>query len=402
MISQISLEHFKCFERLTLPLGSLTLLSGVNASGKSSIIQALSLLHQSVVDAEWSGSLVLDGSTQTLGTDKDIIDKVYGRGAFGVGLSGDGFSAQWLFGHPETRASGSVSMPTYQVRWSGDERVQTFGGSEEISYRGLLPAELLGSHAAMLRDSLKRIDHVGAERLGPREIYRLGHEGWHDTVGIHGERAPGAIWWFGDERVAPTLCLGDASPTVRAQVQAWIEHFFPGVVYQIDRVPNANALTLGVRTSNETDFHRPQHVGYGITHVLPMLVAGVRANPPGERPNNARRLILIENPEVHLHPAGQAAIGVFLARVAASGATVIVETHSDHVLNGVRRAVRQKNLAHDDVAIHFFRERALAKAEGIAQVVSPRLDAEGNIDHWPSGFFDQFDRDMNYFAGLEG
>ena len=107
-------------------------------------------------------------------------------------------------------------------------------------------------------------------------------------------------------------------------------------------------------------------------------------------------LLLIENPEVHLHPAGQAKIGRLLARVAAAtGAQVILETHSDHVLNGVRRAVRERETRPDQVGLLFFRP----PQEGLDQVVSPQLDVEGNIDHWPEGFFDQFEKDMSYFAG---
>ncbi len=411
MIREIHLEHFKCFERLTLPLGALTLLSGVNASGKSTVIQALSLLHQSVVEAEWSGALLLDGSIQTLGTDADIVDKVYGRSTFQFGLKGSDFSARWRFGDPRTRATGNVAVPIHELEWTVNDHTTIFPGATTRPYRALLPASLDDAYAKAVRQSLARLDHIGAERVGPREIYRLGHEGWHDTVGIHGERAPGAIWLFGDETVATQLCLNDNPPTVRAQVQAWLNHFFPGVAYQVERVSNANAVTLGFRTNNETDFHRPQHVGYGITHVLPLIVAGLRANPPPseetlpdesppEKNTLGRRLLVVENPEVHLHPAGQAQIGMFLSRVAASGASVVLETHSDHVLNGVRRAVRQGILASDDVAIHFFRERTAAKLETIAQVVSPGIDKEGNIDYWPSGFFDQFDQDMTYFAGF--
>jgi len=392
VIRELSLEHFKCFERITLPLGALTLLSGVNASGKSTVVQALALLHQSVVDAEWSGALLLDGTSTQLGTAADVIDKVHGRRSFGLGVAGEGFSARWRFGDPDDQPRESVSVPIHSLTWRDGAIVMDYGRSVVVPYQALLPAVLAGDNARVLRASLRTLDYIGAERLGPRETYRLGHEQWHDTVGVHGERAPGAIWWFGEERVDPAMCLGDAPPTVRAQSQAWLDHFFPGVVFQVDRVPNASALTLGFRTSNETNFHRPQHVGYGITHVLPLLVAGVRAAPG--------RILVVENPEVHLHPAGQAAIGVFLARVAARGVTVVVETHSDHVLNGVRRAVRDGVVMPDEVALHFFRERSVARREASAQIVSPRLDAEGNIDHWPRGFFDQFDHDLNYLAGL--
>ena len=106
-------------------------------------------------------------------------------------------------------------------------------------------------------------------------------------------------------------------------------------------------------------------------------------------------MILIENPEVHLHPAGQALMGQFMADVARAGIQVLVETHSDHVLNGVRRAVKDGRFAADQVAINFFRTRS----DDLPQVLSPTLDDSGNIDDWPEGFFDQFDKDANYFAG---
>ena len=92
-------------------------------------------------------------------------------------------------------------------------------------------------------------------------------------------------------------------------------------------------------------------------------------------------------------------MGEFLAQVAAAGVQVILETHSDHVLNGVRRAVKNNALSPDDAVLHFFRPRQDAERDGVAQVESPTLHANGNIDSWPDGFFDQFDKDMNYFAG---
>jgi len=90
-------------------------------------------------------------------------------------------------------------------------------------------------------------------------------------------------------------------------------------------------------------------------------------------------------------------MGEFLANVANAGVQVVVETHSDHVLNGVRRAVKARQLPATHTAIHFFR----ARTEEAEQVVSPVLDDQGNIDHWPEGFFDQFDKDMNHFAGWD-
>ena len=139
-------------------------------------------------------------------------------------------------------------------------------------------------------------------------------------------------------------------------------------------------------------FRPPVHTGFGLTQVLPIVVAALSAQPGGP--------LLIENPEVHLHAAGQAAMGGLLAATAAAGIQVIVETHSDHVLNGIRRTVRNGTLAADDAVLHFFRPRPLSEQAGLPQVHSPVLDAEGNVDVWPDGFFDQFDKDMNYLLSL--
>lgn len=111
-------------------------------------------------------------------------------------------------------------------------------------------------------------------------------------------------------------------------------------------------------------------------------------------------MVPVENPEANLHPAAQALMGLFLARVAASGVQVILETHSDHVLNGVRRAVKDKKLLKKQVAIHFFKPRTEDESKEPA-VISPLIDDNGNLDNWPQEFFDQFDKDTAYFAGWE-
>ena len=166
-----------------------------------------------------------------------------------------------------------------------------------------------------------------------------------------------------------------------------MNEFFPGCFFDVQPVLQANGVTLGLKTSRATDFHRSVHVGFGLTQVFPIIVAAL-SRTEGD-------LLLIENPEVHLHPAGQAMMGCFLAEVAAAGVQVLIETHSDHILNGIRRAVKAGLLAPEDLAIHFFRDR---DSEG-EQVISPTIDRAGNIDVWPKGFFDQFDKDMNHFAG---
>ena len=376
MLTQLDLRHFKCFELLHLPLRSLTLLAGTNASGKSSVLQALVLLHQTMREHEWSLRLMLNGKSVQLGTVSDIVDKVYGQRECEIGLIDGETSFQWMFTGERTEMSMAV------------KRMVANGASidDPTQLRYLLSPETTSS----LAERLKNLTYLTAERIGPRETYKMDDPQVAPVVGPSGEHAANVLYAKRDENVNEALTLPDASSrSLLQQVEARMRTFFPGCRLEIQPVPYANAVTLGLRTSDDTNFHRPIHAGFGITQILPIVIAALVAKPED--------LLLIENPEVHLHPAGQAQMGQFLAKVAHSGIQVIIETHSDHILNGVRRAVKAGVLSAGQVAIHFFQSRL----GDDAQVVSPVLDSTGNIDTWPDGFFDQFDKDMNHFAGWD-
>ena len=375
MLTRIDLRHFKCFDLLRLPLRPLTLLSGINASGKSSVIQALGLLHQTMREHEWSTRLMLNGGAVRLGTAEDVIDKISGRRSCEIALQDDETTYQWQF--DGERAEMSLDVTSF--RMDGEPL-------ELEAMRRLMP-----DVPDSVSDRLCRLAYLTAERLGPRETYPLEDPQHTPVVGPTGEHAISVLYSGRDERVADALTVDGTPPTRARQVESWMNQFFPGFEMMMDKVPYANAVRLGLRTSKDTDFHRPAHTGFGITQVLPIVVAALSAG--------REDLLVIENPEVHLHPGGQTKMGEFLSEVAVAGVQVILETHSDHVLNGVRRAVKNGILPPDEAALHFFRPRQDAERDGTAQVQSPHLDNEGNIDDWPEGFFDQFDKDMNYFAG---
>jgi predicted ATPase len=255
----------------------------------------------------------------------------------------------------------------------------------------LLP-ETCNSKATDMAERLRTMTYITAERIGPREFYPLEDRQIALVVGPAGEHAVSILHSRREDPVQPGLEIKDTPPTLLRQVEAWMQIFFPGCGLVVEQIPRMNAVTLGLRTSPDTDFHRPVHVGFGVTQVLPIVVAALSADPGN--------LLLVENPEVHLHPAGQALMGNFLAQVAGAGVQVMLETHSDHILNGIRRAVRAEQLSPSQVTLHFFRPRSEHDPEA-AQIISPQLDAAGNVDVWPDGIFDQFDKDMNHFAGWE-
>jgi len=386
MLTQIELRHFKCFKQLKLPLKPLTLLTGSNASGKSSVIQAIVLLHQTMREHEWSERLMLNGSAIRLGTVVDVIDQVYGRRSCSITLQ-DG-DEDWFAWEFEGKRD-EMSLAVQSIRGAtGASEPWEVDASGIAQFHYLLPSEA-GEHSLTAR--LRKLTYLTAERTGPRETYPHDDPQLTPVVGPRGEYAVSLLHTDRDQGVLPRLAIRGIPLTRFRQVEACMSRFFPGCVLKVAQVPGANAATLGIRISDETDFLRPTHTGFGITQVLPLVVAALSSE--------ADDLLLIENPEVHLHPAGQANMGHFLAKAVAAGVQIILETHSDHVLNGVRRAVKESLLLGESVALHFFQPRT-ADME-LPQVQSPILDDIGGIDRWPDGFFDQFDKDMSYFAGWE-
>ncbi len=372
MLTRLELRSFKCFELLRLPLAPLTLLTGLNASGKSSILQAIVLLHQTMREHEWSTRLVLNGTGVRMGAASDVA----GRVGFEIALEYDENVYRWAFGGDRRDMSVEVELVAVNNR--------TFKLPQELRY--LLPPDEAEAASPFTRP-LRNLTYITAERIAPQEAYPLEDPRLVSVVGSRGEHAVSVLHWGRDEPVIDGLVLQGVPALRLHQVQRRMSTLFPGCEIDLQQAPRSNAVTLGLRTSKATEFHKPVHTGFGLTQILPIMVAALSANKSD--------IILIENPEVHLHPAGQALMGQFLADVARAGIQVVVETHSDHVLNGVRRAVKARQLKSEQVAIHFFRP----PSDEATQILSPTVDDSGNIDDWPEGFFDQFDKDANYFAG---
>ena len=378
MLSMVELHSFKCFEQLRLRIAPLTLLTGFNASGKSSVLQALALLHQTMTEHEWSTRLMLNGSSVRLGT----VGEVSGRRGYSTVIEIENHRLDWVF----TGDRSEMSLAVQQVGIDDN-----FWDSPEELRHLLPPAHFIRPQGSgqnenataldTLTNSLRRLTYITADRTAPKELHPLEDQHQFKTVGSQGENTVSLLYRGRDERVLERLVLPDIPSLRLPQVEGQMRELFPG--FELELQPAAqrsNFVHLGMRTSNSVDFHSPVHTGFGLTQVLPIVVGALSASE-GD-------ILLVENPEVHLHPAGQALMGQFLAKVALAGVQVIVETHSDHILNGVRVAVAaEKLLSADDVAIHFFG----AAAAGVTEI---SLNGSGGLSAWPPGFFDQAVEDL--------
>ncbi|MDI9349002.1 MAG: DUF3696 domain-containing protein [Candidatus Symbiobacter sp.] len=381
MIHSLRLSNFKIFKDLTLPLAPLTLLAGINSGGKSTIMQSLILLKQSLNQHFWHGELLVHGSEMSLGTVNDVLCEFASSKEISIGISGEYVSREsYVTLDFDASKRDAYACSLNRVKINGFARNQ-FKEDGKLGRRiddFLINNEWQYSPLSVIKD----LCWLGAERIGPREIHPLLDRSEYKSVGGSGEHAAGMLYWYGEDHVIDELRINTEPPTLLRQVQARMAEFFPGVEIDVKKLDHVQATTLRFRSRKSGDFHYSQNVGFGITQLFPLIVALLSAK--------SGDLLLIENPEVHLHPKAQQKIATFAAHVAAiTGCQIIMETHSDHVLNGIRLAVKKGIISYDKIAFHWFGESEQDSSK--PHIQSPQIGPDGRLDNWPVGFFDQID-----------
>ena len=378
-ISNITLRNFKCFEALDLPCAPLTLLTGHNAGGKSTALQALLLLAQGLREAPNTNLLPLNGSLVDLGAGGDVIRHSASPQTLSFGAESARERAMWHFElDKDLSARGLVCLASISYDRDGD--------SVDVPSDRMLPSSLSNSD---LVGSLGSTTFIGAGRAMELDAYPVPRSSAQvrGDVGRSGEYAPYWYLEFADDEVSrsrrhPT----DDRETVRAQVDAWLGELFPGTRANAERLAVDAPVRLSFSLGQTSAWSKPANVGYGLSYAFPMLVALLTAET-GSR-------VVIDSAEAHLHPRAQSAVGYLLARMAGSGLHILAESHSDHLLNGVRLAVRDGLLKPNDATIHFFNRR-----DEVPSVTTVAIDKNGAISDWPEGFFDQTERDLAMLSG---
>jgi predicted ATPase len=374
MLENLELYNFKSARDLKLKLAPLTALTGLNGSGKSSTLHALALLKQSIHERSDLSNLLLRGELIKLGRSEDVRFENAKDDEIRFVLKNNEATVEIVAGTPE----GSDALPI--VRCSGDL-------------------------AHIARDLSISFQYIQADRITPAVQYAVaGAEdrdaGW---LGCRGEFVVDFLVRNEKARVSTKrlfsknyssitkALLTQVAPTdgLLDQTSAWLQLFSPGARLRVSSVELSDVTSLrfsytGTLVDSGSRNHRPENVGFGLTYCLPIIVACL-ATPPGG-------LLLLENPEAHLHPRGQAALGGLLAKCAADGVQIILETHSDHLINGIRIAVKDGEISNDDVAVHFFSRDV---ESGASTVTSPKLYANGRFSDWPEGFFDEWSRALD-------
>lgn len=365
MINNLSIKNFKCFEDLNIELSCLNVFAGINSMGKSSVIQAILLLRQSFEMGMLNRGLPLNGELVQIGTGFDLMYRNSDQDDVTIEISSDEGSAKW------------------QYQYSKDSDFQ------KAKFTNMDPEQI---HSINI--FTPTFSYVSAERVGPQRYYKQSYHQIYEKnqVGYRGELFADYLDKRGlDDKVENQNVLFDneTSEYLLYQTEKWLSVISPGI--HISAKSYQEAGLVGIEYQVYGAEYTPVNVGFGLSYVVPIIVSLLKAT--------AGDLVIIENPEAHLHPRGQRKMGELIARAAAGGVQIILETHSDHILNGIRLSVKNKQIAREKIRLHYFFQEISTDLTIGEKVIhtkcSPVILEDGSLSDWPDGFFDEWDKALD-------
>jgi predicted ATPase len=356
VINNIVVKNFKSLKNVSMPLGTLNVLCGLNGMGKSSLIHTLLLLKQS--NLKTNNALSLKGDLVSLGKGLDVL---------------------------------------YQ--FAQDEKISFEFKNDEASTKALFEFEWHSEDTALKLEKksdafvsrLENLQYISAERIGPADMYEMDQTKVKEgTLGNRGQFAAHYIAEYGTRQQVSKERLHTNEPSgfLINQVNAWLSEISPGVRITPLEVSGADKMLVSYEfelKNGKTQPFKPVNVGYGISYALSIVVAlliAVRG-----------QIVIVENPEAHIHPHGQAELGKLFSLAASAGVQVIVETHSDHIINGVRVAVKDGMVDNKKVFFPWF-EKITTDSEQYTQIFTVKIDKNGELSRYPKDFLEEWNNQL--------
>lgn len=346
MIEKLHISGYKSFEKIDLELKPLTILAGLNGSGKSSVIQAIRMIVNSSIESPY-----LDGH-------------------------GD---------YTELKSKYSPFSEPIVIKTTTDT-------GDESSL-------LLNESTISCKNNGKfLLEYISAERFGPKSTLPI-CSNRQVSIGERGEFTADFINKFSSCLVNPKMHHhSTVSDTLQDQLKAWMSEISPNVSFSFQINPKHDTSHV------EIDSHRATNTGFGISYSLPIVLAALGLSIEEyknveqthgvhwfNRLKTSNVILLIENPEAHLHPRGQTQLGILLTMLSALNVQVIVETHSDHFIDGVRIACKEIDfVTNSNVSIKYFTKQS-GESSKYKEI---DVDAKGGLSDWPEGFFDQMQKNL--------
>lgn len=381
MIQSIEINNFKSIKHKYFPLRNLNVLLGLNGMGKSSFIQALLLLKQSYYNGLESGRVDLNGKFVNIGKNKDALYQ-YSKSNENLG-----FNVQFADGKNLNLEFDYKREADYLLTKDRDKRDSAFKWLENRNHKQTLFSD--------------NFQYLHAHRIEPTFIHEKGYFADSKILGNRGQYTAHYIEECGSDEITFKNLLHKNSSTIDNltgqkivnntlinQINLWMREISPDIFIRTGSISSQNVsleFEFNQPHFGRTNKFRPENVGFGISYVLPVVTALLSAKQ-GE-------LIIIENPESHIHPRGQAELGKLIALTAMNDVQVIIETHSDHVLNGIRVAVKEGNISKDK-AIAFYFNKKVTATEQYSDITDIKIDSQGELSEYPTNILDEWSNQL--------
>lgn len=379
MIKSLTLKNFKSIKDKTFHLSNLNVLLGLNGQGKSSFIQSLLLLRQSN-DKLSKGMLVLNGDLVRIGNSKDALYQ-YAKNDLAIELVvSDNDTLNMVFNY-ETD-SDIFLVKNFNKELSNNFFIKT-------------DEEGLFSNA---------FQYLNADRIEPKSLHNksLSTVSMENNLGVKGEYTVHYLELNGSEPIAFENCLHpnttisttNSNEKIRDkrilhQVNLWLSEISPDVNVKTNNI-SSDFVQLEYEfnqpTFGKTMPFKPENVGFGISYALHVVTALLAAR--------AGSLVIIENPESHIHPRGQAELGKLIALVAQNDVQIIIETHSDHILNGIRVGVKEEPTLKDKTTLFYFK-KIVEVQEQFSAITDIQIDKNGTLSEYPENLLDEWSNQLS-------
>jgi predicted ATPase len=368
MITKLTLRNFKLHKATELTLSNFNLLTGPNGTGKSSILQALLLLRQSHQQKVLETGLFLNSDLVEIGTDADAFHQsARAEETLDIEIeTNDLHRCVWKFA--KDRSSDLLPL----VESHDDSSLGLFGPQFHYLQAEHFPITEMNLRSQLIVKLRQQLSHKHGQ--GEYAVHFLAH-------------------YANQIEVLPLLRHPKAKTSrLKDQTDAWLGELSPGIETLVEELEAQNLVRLRYRYAiaegEYTDPVKPANAGFGISYALPILVATLAAR--------ADSLLLIENPEAHLHPYGQAKLAQLLTQAAQAGVQILLETHSDHIVNGTLVAIKHALQGNTGVSPEKVRIYHFEKPPWVyqAEVRAVPIHQDGRVRRTPKGFFDQLGKDL--------
>ena len=376
MIKNLNIKNFKSHFSTDLELSKLNILTGLNGMGKSSVIQALLLLRQTFQKNMLDKGLELNSELCTIGVAEDALYQSAEDDLieFSINLENDA-QLKWSFMVDDKKLSDTFLK---------------IKESKNKSESDLNSISLFNQN----------FQYISAFRNGPLQNYvkdTSGVELFHQ-ISVKEGRCELIAHYLDFFRYDPVTDKSlkknpeDKDMELIVQVANWLKEISPEINIHVEALETNYkvyySFSRGPQTTPTKKF-KAINIGCGGSCVLPIVVAALHMSKDS--------IVLIENPESHIPPDGQAKLMELICKAAKAGVQFIIETHSDHIINGLLVATKQGLIESNDSKVYFFGRNIASHATESTHL--PILPG-GKIRKPPKGFFDRLDKDMETLMGF--